>query len=302
MFAAPPTIETTIFATLPDELRIRNRPCELAKHIGKDLDSFLEGPSFDRQGNLYCVDVAFSRIFRVDLRGQFSVVLDYDGESNGLKIHRDGRLFVADRHHGIISVDPEAPEMRPIVDRCGLERFRGTNDLVFAPNGDLFFTDQGMSDWANPTGRVYRWRSTGQLDLVLDRLPSPNGIAFDAGKNLLYVALTRANSIIRAPVSADGSVARVQQFIQLSGGGGPDGIALDCEGGLLIAHPMMGAIWRFTAKGEPTLRINLCSGSLGTNLAFGGPQGRRVYITEPQTGTIQVADVPIAGAPLFSHS
>ncbi len=106
MFAAPPVVESTIFASLPQELRVRNRSCELAKHIGKELDSFLEGPSFDKAGNLYCVDVAFGRVFRVDPDGRFALVADYAGESNGLKIHRDGRLFVADRRQGIVAIDP----------------------------------------------------------------------------------------------------------------------------------------------------------------------------------------------------
>jgi gluconolactonase len=302
VFSAPPVVETTIFAMLPRELRVENRPCELARHIGRPLDSFLEGPSFDREGNLYCVDVAHSRIFRVDPRGRFEVVVEYEGESNGLKIHRDGRLFVADRRHGIVTIDPATRRIEHLADRCGLELFRGPNDLVFGPDGSLYFTDQGMSDLLNATGRVYRLSAEGRLDLLLDRLPSPNGIALDASGRTLFVALTRANSIIRVPVLAEGGMARVHQFIQLSGGGGPDGIATDSQGGLAVAHPMMGAVWLFDAKGQPTLRVNLCRGALGTNLAFGGPDRRRLYITESETGTIQVAEVPVAGTRLFSHS
>jgi len=54
-------------------------------------------------------------------------------------------------------------------------------------------------------------------------------------------------------------------------------------------------------KGEPTLRVKLCEGLLGTNLAFGGSDGRRLYITESQTGTIQMAELPTPGVPMFSH-
>jgi len=302
MYAAPRTIETQIFATLPEELRIRNKTNELSKFVGGEFDSFLEGPSFDRRGNLYCVDLVFGRIFRVDAEGAFQFIVQYDGEPNGLKIHRDGRLFIADRRHGIIVIDPTTKRIQNIVERYDLEPFKGPNDLVFSPAGDLYFTDQGMSDLVNATGRVFRLRADGRLDLLLDRLPSPYGIALDPSGRVLYVALTRANRIIKVPVLPDGRLSRVLNFIQLSGGGGPDGIAVDSEGGLAVAHPLLGAVWLFDAKGQPTLRVNLCTGVLGTNVAYGGPDGRRLYITEAETGTIQVADVPISGSVMFSHA
>jgi gluconolactonase len=302
MYAAPRTIETQIFATLPEELRIRNKANELSKFVDGEFDSFLEGPSFDRRGNLYCVDLVFGRIFRVDAEGEFHFIVQYDGEPNGLKIHRDGRLFIADRRHGIIVIDPTTKRIQNILERYDLEPFKGPNDLVFSPTGDLYFTDQGMSDLVNATGRVFRLRADGRLDLLLDRLPSPYGIALDPSGRVLYVALTRANRIIKVPVLPDGRLSRVLNFIQLSGGGGPDGIAVDSEGGLAVAHPLLGAVWLFDGKGQPTLRVNLCSGVLGTNVAYGGPDGRRLYITEAETGTIQVADMPINGSVMFSHA
>ncbi len=302
MYAAPRTIETQIYATLPEELRIRTKSNELSKFVDGEFDSFLEGPSFDRRGNLYCVDLVFGRIFRVDTEGEFQLIVQYDGEPNGLKIHRDGRLFIADRRHGIIVIDPTTKRIQNILERYDLEPFKGPNDLVFSPAGDLYFTDQGMSDLVNATGRVFRLRADGRLDLLLDRLPSPYGIALDRSGRVLYVALTRANRIIKVPVLPDGRLSRVLNFIQLSGGGGPDGIAVDSEGGLAVAHPLLGAVWLFDSKGQPTLRVNLCSGVLGTNVAYGGPDGRRLYITEAETGTIQVADMPINGSVMFSHA
>jgi gluconolactonase len=300
MYAAPRVIETQIFATLPEELRIRNRTNELSRFVDGEFDSFLEGPSFDRYGNLYCVDLVFGRIFRLDAQGKWHLVVQYDGEPNGLKIHRDGRLFVADRRHGIIVIDPATRRIQNLLERYDLEPFKGPNDLVFSREGDLYFTDQGMSDLINATGRVFRLRADGRLDLLLDKLPSPYGIALDPSGRALYVALTRANNIIKVPLLADGRLSRVLNFIQLSGGGGPDGIAVDREGGLAVAHPMLGAVWLFDWKGQPTLRVNLCSGRLGTNVAY-GPDGRRLYITEAETGTIQVADMPVEGGVMFSH-
>jgi gluconolactonase len=301
MFAAPPIIETQVFATLPEALRIRDRTSEVSKYVRGNFDSFLEGPAFDRSGNLYCVDLVFGRIFKVDPQGTFHLITEYDGEPNGLAVHQDGRIFVGDRRHGIMVINPDDKRIQPIVGRYDLEPFKGANDLAFSADGALYFTDQGRSDLVNATGRVYRLNADGGLDLLLDRLPGPCGIALDPTGHLLYVTLTRLNSVIKVPLLQDGRASRVLNFIQLSGGGGPDGLAIDCEGGLAIAHPVMGAVWLFDWRGQPVLRVNLCQGRLGTNVAYGGPDGRRLYITEAETGTIQCADMPHGGAPLFSH-
>ena len=66
MFAAPPSIDTEIYARLPDELRIPDTPTAWSDaRGGPPLHSFLEGPSFDRDGNLYCVDVCHGRFFKI---------------------------------------------------------------------------------------------------------------------------------------------------------------------------------------------------------------------------------------------
>ncbi len=96
MYAAPPLIDTRVFARLPDHLRMRGRQSrwlDIQFH-GKDTGCFLEGPSFDRAGNLYVVDIPWGRIFRISPQGEFSLVAEYEGEPNGLKIHRDGRMHV----------------------------------------------------------------------------------------------------------------------------------------------------------------------------------------------------------------
>src|SRR3546814_19241229 len=98
MFAAPPDVTARVFATLPKELEgdASTSYWLQQQHKGRQLPAFFEGPSFDRDGNLYCVDVAYGRIFRINPQGEFHLVVQYDGEPTGLKIHRDGRIFVAD--------------------------------------------------------------------------------------------------------------------------------------------------------------------------------------------------------------
>lgn len=179
----------------------------------------LEGPSFDRNGNLYCVDVPGGRIYRIDATGQFELIVAYDGWPNGLKIASDGRIFVADYKYGLMLLDPVA----------------------------------------------------------------------------------RANAIWRVPLMKDGSVAKVGAYIQLLGGGGADGLALDEDGRLAVAHVGLGTVGIFDAWGEPVYRIRSCEGMLTTSLAFGGVNRKTLYITEAESLSVLQARLDMPGKRLPSH-
>lgn len=303
MFAPPPVIETAVFTRLPERYRSPERRSEWLEEqpAGNPSHSLLEGPSFDRGGNLYCVDVPFGRVFRISPAGDWTLITEYDGEPNGLKIHKDGRIFIADYKNGIMLLDPDSGAVTPVLQRVHLERLKAVNDLVFARNGDIYFTDQGLTGLHDPSGRVFCLRADGRVDCLLDNVPSPNGVALNPSENQLYVAVTRANSVWRVPLMGQGRVAKVQNFIQLSGGGGPDGLAVDAAGNIAVAHIGLGVVWLFTARGEPAYRIQSCAGLHNTNLAYGGPDNRSLYITESESGSILRAELPNPGLALFSH-
>lgn len=302
-FAPPPIIDATVFSRLPDRFR-KARPTSwaAANRGGHSIDSFLEGPSFDHAGRLYVTDIPFGRVFRISEDGEWSLITEYDGWPNGLKIHRDGRIFITDYKRGIMLLDPETGQVSPLLETAASESFKGVNDLVFAPNGDLYFTDQGQTGLHDPTGRVYRYTAEGQLTCLINTVPSPNGIVHDAQMSHLLVAVTRAQQIWRIPLHNGGLTTKVGVFAQLHGGlGGPDGLALDENGGLLVAHAGFGSIWHFSRLGEPLLRIRSPEGITTTNLAFGGAGNRTIYMTESQTGSILSADIGVAGARMYSH-
>jgi gluconolactonase len=79
---------------------------------------------------------------------------------------------------------------------------------------------------------------------------------------------------------------------------GPDGLALDAEGGLIVAHAGMGA-WRFDHMGRPTHYIDPVVSPFVTNVAF---KGRRIFMTESQSGTILTAELPVAGKAMYGQS
>ena len=306
MFAPPPVVESRVFARLPDALRVKGRPSRWVEvnRQGAPTDCFLEGPSFDRAGNLYVVDIPWGRVFRVAPDGTFTLVAEYDGEPNGLKIHRDGRIVIADYRRGLMQLDPASGAVSPLLERDRLEPFKGLNDLVFARNGDLYFTDQGLTGLHDPSGRLYRLRASGRLEVVLDNVPSPNGVVLTPDEKTLYLAVTRGNCVWRVPLLPDGSTLKVGVFVQLSGGlgGGPDGMAMDRDGNLAVAHVGLGTVWQFSRLGEPRYRIRSAAGIATTNLAYGGADGCTLYITESETGTILTAQLDVPGLALFSHA
>ena len=301
MFHAPPEIEARPFTTMPERFRRRRRPSAWgAAMTGGAVDSFLEGPSFDADGNLYVVDIPWGRVFRIAPDGGWTPVAEYEGEPNGLKFHADGRAFIADHARGIVALDPATGAVTPVLDRPRHERFKGCNDLFFAADGTLYFTDQGQTGLHDPTGRLFRLSPDGRLDCLLDRVPSPNGLVTDLTERIVYLAVTRANAVWRVPLMDDGGPTKVGAFIQLSGGrAGPDGLALDEAGNLAVCHAGLGTVWLFSPLGEPLLRIRAPAGLMTTNAAFGGPDRRRLYITESDTGTILAADMPEPGRRMF---
>src|SRR5688500_15077082 len=157
-FPPPRRIETTVFTRLPDRFRRARRTtwCD-ANRGGREVDSFLEGPAFDRQGQLYVTDIPFGRVFRISPDGVWDQVAEYDGWPNGLAVHRDGRIFVTDYRRGVVLLDPVTGAVDAFLETALSEGFKGVNDLVFSAQGDLYFTDQGQTGMQDPSGRVYRY-------------------------------------------------------------------------------------------------------------------------------------------------
>ena len=308
----PQTIEARVLTRLPDAFRRRQRTeWSDANKPGHEVDCFIEGPTFDREGNLYVVDIPFGRIFRITPQLEWSLVVQYDGWPNGTALHRDGSLWIADYRRGILRLEmtSPAPGRHPregggpitILGHRSSESFKGVNDLTFDRDGNCYFTDQGQTGLHDPSGRVYRLRANSQLDLLLGGIPSPNGIALDATGKFLFVAVTRANQVWRGPLLPDGSVTKVGAFRTFFGASGPDGMAVDVDNRLVVAHASLGGAFVCNARGEVTHFVKSPAGSTVTNVAY-RPGTSKLVMTESETGSILEADLPAAGAPLFSHS
>lgn len=297
----PPQVrDTEPFTRLPDRFRrtgVRSGWAD-ANRGGQPTDSFLEGPVFDTAGNLYVTDIPYGRIFRIDPHGEWALVAEWDGEPNGAKFLDDRELIVTDYRHGLMAVDVQRGTVRPFLERRNSERFKGVNDLVFDSHGNLYFTDQGQTGLHDPTGRLYRLRPDGQLDLLLANVPSPNGVALSPDERVLYLAVTRGNQVWRVPLLEDGSVSKVSAFFTSYGPSGPDGLAMDEAGRLVVANPGLGVAWVLNHRAEPEGVLRSCAGASLTNIAFGGPDRRTLYCTESVTGSVLRATLDHPGGPI----
>ena len=304
LYPLPKDVPTEVFARVPEKLRrVGGRPAwGGANRPGHDIDCFLEGPTFDKSGNLYVVNIPYGEIFKISPSGDFNIIAEYDGWPNGMKVDDKGYLIIADYKKGIIKINPDNGNLETIIDHRWSESFRGCNDLHLASNGDIYFTDQGQTGMHDPTGRVYRYTVEGKLQLLVGNGPSPNGLVLSPDESVLYVGMTRGNAAWRVPLLPDGSTSKVSIYIQLSGGhGGPDGLAMDSEGGLLISHAGLGTVWHFDNLGQPQHRIRSCEGLMTTNIVFGGENNSSLFITESQSGTILRAELPVKGQIMQSH-
>ena len=297
----PPTVRPLeLFSSMPNKYRqtgVRSLWADVNQG-GRLADSFLEGPVFDAQGHLYVTDIPFGRVFRIDPQGEWALVAQWDGEPNGMKFMNAKQLLVTDYKNGLVVLDIDSGQVRPYLERRNSERFKGVNDLVFDSKGNLYFTDQGQTGLHDPTGRVYRLAPDGRLDMLLSNVPSPNGIVLSNDERFLFVAATRGNCVWRMPLLADGSVSKAGQFFTSYGPSGPDGLAMDEDGRLLVANPGLARVWVLNRFAEPEQVLTGQPGASLTNLAFGGNDRRTLYCTDSTHGQILRASMDVAGSAL----
>jgi len=297
---APAVRETEVFTRMPGRFRRTGMRSDWAdaNRGGQPTDSFLEGPVFDAHGNLFVTDIPFGRIFRIDPTGEWEQIAEWAGEPNGMKFLNDRELLVTDYRNGLMVCDIAAGTVRPFLERRNSERFKGVNDLTFDSRGNLYFTDQGQTGLHDPTGRLYRLRPDGRLDLLLGNVPSPNGVALSPDERVLYLGVTRGNQVWRVPLQGDGSVSKVSAFFTSYGPSGPDGLAVDQSGRVIVANPGLGVAWVLSHRGEPEVVLRSIAGASLTNVAFGGADRKTLYCTESISGSVLRATLEQPGLPI----
>jgi len=280
--------------------------------------AFTEGPTVDREGNVYFTELVSERIMKVTPAGVMSVFRERSNYANGLLIDPEGRLVAAEggesRRTGVpvrgkpqvTRTDLRSGKSEVLADGYEGKPFTSPNDVTIDGRGRLYFTDL-------PGGAVYRIDAPGRLARILaaPEIERPNGIQVSPDDKTLY--LVEANQAaggtraIRAyDLQADGTVRNMRIHYNFYPGRSADGMSIDTEGNLYAAAGLhrprgtsetldtkcgvhvispAGSLLRFIPIPEDTI----------TNTAFGGPDMKTLYVTAGKT--LYKVRTDIAGLP-----
>ncbi|SDH46319.1 gluconolactonase [Lentzea fradiae] len=262
----------------------------------KDGFNFLEGPTWDAAtqtlllSNMYDgtgpQNVQPSDILRYSpSTGTFTTFVKNAG-SNGLAISRDGTSVLAATHdqRSLSSYDLTTGQRTTIAATYQGRLFNSPNDVTVAANGTVYFTDPNFQRANRPdemSGRTGVFRVTnGVVTLIDDTIRQPNGIELSPDGKTLYVGGNATGKIYRYPVDADGSTGQRSDFASLDG---TDGGTVDCAGNLYQATYNSGKVHVYSPAGE--LLGTISAGRNATNVAFGGPDRKTLYITSGTAST-----------------
>lgn len=278
---------------------------------------FTEGPMW-REGRLWISDVVGDTIFAVSPNGAVEPLLAKAGGyadppagsylgPNAMVTDRDGTVLLAQQGgRKLVRIVPEDGHLviRPFLDGFEGKRFNSPNDLVFAPDGSLWFTDppfglpRGDADPAKelPYDGVYRY-AHGKLTLAVKDLTLPNGIGFSPDGKWLYVGNSGPRMcVMKYAVGRHGTVAAGVPLIEFPNAaepGVPDGLKIDSKGNVWTTAP--GGIRIVRPDGRILGRIKLPE--VAANLAW-ADQGRTLYITA-RTGIYRLKVATPGVMPLY---
>jgi gluconolactonase len=157
---------------------------------------------------------------------------------------------------------------------------RAPNDLTLAAAG-FYFTDPGGSREA-PIGTVHYVDNAGRMHLVASGLRVPNGLVGSPDGRTLYVAETVLNRVLWFSIKPDGTLGPINILCELPARVGvqaaPDGLAVDSEGNVYVAHLGMSSVQVIAPSGK-LIRTLPAGNSDASNLVFGGPRMSDLYIT-----------------------
>jgi len=257
---------------------------------------FTEGPLWRPDGTLWFSDVQGNVVRSVTPAGKVTVLIENAGGasnpppdafigSNGMAQAPDGSVWMV--QHGarqIVRVGPDHT-LTPVVSRFEGKRFNSPNDLVFAKDGALYFTDPpyGLAKQDDDPAKeltfngVYRF-ANGRLQALVRDLNRPNGLAFSPDFRVLYVNNSdpAKNLVMRYDVAPDGALTGGRVFADLTSkiDGLADGLKVDAKGNVYTTGP--GGVWVLSPAGKHLGTIRPPEGP--ANCGW-GDDGKTLYLT-----------------------
>lgn len=236
----------------------------------------IEGPNCDADGNIYAVNFAREQtIGKVtpDGRGEVFVTLPGESVGNGIVFDKKGLMYVADYvGHNVLRIDPKTKAIEVFAHEPAMNQ---PNDLAIAPDGTLYASDPG---WKDSTGQVWKISTDGKVTLVAPDMGTTNGIEVSPDGRWLYVNESNQRNVWKFPIKPDGTLGP-KQLIRQFPDFGFDGMRCDVDGDLYITRHGKGTVVIMTPAGEILREVDVL-GKMPSNLCFGGPDGKTIYVTE----------------------
>lgn len=249
-----------------------------------------EGPAWDRRrGVLVFSDVRADRILTLAGDGTAATLRDPSNYANGNAFDREGRLVSCEHLGRRVARQERDGRITVLADRHLGRPLNSPNDVVVARDGSIWFTDptfglqqpeEGRMADSEQAGRfVFRIAPDGALAVAADGFEQPNGLAFSPDERVLYVSDTSGASRpegkreVRAFDVRDGRLSNERLFATVPSGV-PDGLKTDERGRLYGATDRGATVWDV----DGTLLGHIATPATCGNLAFGGPDGRRLYL------------------------
>lgn len=246
--------------------------------------SGVEGPAVDIHGNLYAVNYARQHtIGKVTSAGVTSVFVELqDGSiANGIRFNSHGDMLLADYvNHNVLKVDMETREISVFAHQPQMNQ---PNDLAIGANDIVYTSDP---NWSESTGQLWRVNRDGSTTLLEDDMGTTNGIEVSTDEAKLYVNESVQRNVWAYDLSPEGEVSNKRLLIQFPDYS-MDGMRCDVDGNLYITRYGKGTVAVVSPAGDVLREIEMADGNNVTNLAFGGPDGRTVYVTVADIGNIQ---------------
>ena len=247
----------------------------------------IEGPAWGPDGALYAVsfgrDGTIGRVtFDPDGSGNAALfaTLPTGSTGNGIRFAADGSMLIADYSgHHVLRIAVGTREAKVF---ASLPQANQPNDIALAPDGTLYASDP---KWADNTGQLWRIDRTGTPHLLETGMGTTNGVEVSPDGKRLYVNESVQLTVWVYDLLADGGVANKRLLIAFDDHG-LDGMRTDVKGNLYIARYGAGVVAIVSPEGK-VLREVALKGQKPTNVAFGGPDGRTVYVTLQDRGAIE---------------
>ena len=217
------------------------------------LDFYTEGPVMDGDGNIFCTTLTGGNILKISKNGNPSIWAQ-SACPNGQVILANGDHLVCDSALPSIGrYNRDGVFLGHVMhETCGGVKVNVPNDLIVDKSGGLYFTDSVRND-----GKVFHLSAGGSEKVVATGLDYPNGLALSADEKILFVAESYQNRIIAIDLASPGVTAACTRIVadlpsHHSGKAEanlPDGIAVDSNSQIWVAHYGMGAIQVITVDG-----------------------------------------------------